>query len=109
MGEIDGPKISVNQVNYNSSKKQSAETEPPVVKEEVPQLTDFSNAKGEAIGRTMLFKGTDGVNADLKAIIEDPQIAENSDKMFELTYAEAQRSGIANPYEEAASASTVSF
>ena len=110
MSEIDGPKFSVNQVNLGAPQKQQMpEQELQVEKEAVPQLKDFSNAKGEAIGRSMLFKGTDDVNSDLKAIIEDPQIAENSDELFELTYSEAQRSGLANPYEEAASASTTAF
>ena len=110
MSEIDGPKFSVNQVSFNSTKRQqTTDNEPVVEQEQVPQLSDFSNAKGEAIGRSMLFKGTDDVNSDLKAIIEDPQIAANSDELFELTYTEAQRTGMANPYEEAASASTTSF
>lgn len=109
MSEIDGPKISVNQANFNSIRKQSFDVEHEQKAEEVPQLKDFSNSKAETIGRSMLFKGTDDVNNDLKAIIENPQIAENSDKIFETAYAEAVNSGMENPYEEAASASTASF
>lgn len=109
MSEINGPKISVNQVNFSSMPKAPTESEPTVEKEQVPQLNDFSDARAEAIGRSMLFKGNDDVNGDLKAIIENPQIADNSDRLFELTYAEAQRTGMNNPYEEAASASTASF
>ena len=109
MSEIDGPKISVNQANYSNIKKQNPEPEQPATQESTQRLTDFSDAKAETIGRSMLFKGNDNINGDLKAIIEDPQIAENSDKLFELTYAEAQKAGLENPYEEAASASTASF
>ncbi len=109
MSEINGPKISVTPVSFNSLGKQTAETEQVTAKESAQQLTDFSNAKAEAIGRSMLFKGNDNINNDLKALAENPQIAENSDRMFELAYAEAQRTGMKNAYEEAASASTTSF
>jgi len=108
MGEIDSPKISVNQVNYQGIKKQNSEIEQPQTQENAPQLKDFSDAKAETIGRSLLFKGSDDVNNDLKAVIENPQIAENSDKLFELTYSVAEQSGMDNPYEEAASASTTS-
>ena len=109
MSEIDGPKISVNQVNFNSIKKQPQEPEASPIQESTQQLTDFSDAKAETIGRSLLFKGADDVNSDLKALMENPQIAENSDKLFEMTYAEAQKAGMNNPYEEAASASTTGF
>lgn len=110
MSEIEGPKISVNQVNYSGIKMQPAETEQPLPQEpEKPQLKDFSDSKAETIGRSLLFKGADDVNGDLKAIIDNPQIAENSDEMFELAYSVAQNTGMQNPYEEAASASTASF
>ena len=109
MSEIDGPKISVSQVNFNNIKKQPQEPDMPQAQEVTQQLTDFSDAKAESIGRSLLFKGTDNINNDLKAIMENPQIAENSDKIFEVTYAQAQNAGINNPYEEAASASTTGF
>ena len=57
----------------------------------------------------MLFKGVDDINNDLKVLLDNPQIAENSDKMFEAAYNTAQKNGIANPYEVAASASTTSI
>ena len=109
MSEIDGPKISVNQMGFGSIKKQNADVEQEPKVDDTPQLTDFSNNKAETIGRSMLFRGVDDVNNDLKAIVENPQIAENSDKIFEAAYAEAVNAGLANPYEEAASASTTSF
>ena len=107
MSEVNGPKISVNQVNYSGIQKQN--TEQPVVSESTeksPQLTDFSDSKAEALGRSMLFKGVDDINNDLKVLVENPQIAENSDIMFEAAYKTAQACGAENPYEEAASAST---
>ena len=109
MSEIDGPKISVNQVNYQGIIKQSPETPQPQTQEPVNQLKDFSDDKAEAMGRSLLFKGNDDVNSDLKAIIENPQIAENSDEVFEAAYTAAQMSGMNNPYEEAASAATTNF
>ena len=109
MSEVDGPKISVNQVNFSGAIKQTPETDPPVSQESEYQLKDFSNTKAEAIGRSMLFKGNDNINNDLKAITENPQIAETSDKVFETAYTAAKASGMQNPYEEAASASTTAF
>ena len=111
MSEINGSNFSVNQVNFNGIKKQNTEKPSDVVEniETTPQKTDFSDSKAEAIGRSMLFKGTDGVNSDLKALLENPQIAENSDKMFETAYKSALAAGVENPYEEAAAASTTAM
>lgn len=107
MSEVNGPKISVNQVNYTAMPKQNAEPTTETAETTV-QLTDFSDTKAEALGRSMLFRGADNLNNDLKALMENPQIAENSDKMFETMYSAALAEGISNPYEEAAGASTVS-
>ena len=106
MSEVNGPKISVNQINYSGIHKQPTEVPVEQVEENTPQLKDFSNSKAEALGRSMLFKGVDDTNNDLKALLENPQIAENSDAMFEVAYKSAQQAGAENPYEEAASAST---
>ncbi len=112
MGEINGSNFSVNQVNFNGIKKQNFENpvEETVENVEVnPQIKDFSDSKAETIGRSMLFKGADGVNSDLKALLENPQIAENSDKMFDAMYNSALAAGVENPYEEAASAATTAM
>ncbi len=109
MSDVNGPKISVNQLNYAGIQKQGNETTPEVVSDSTPQLTDFSDNKAEALGRSMLFKGADDVNHDLKALIDNPQIANNSDKMFEAAYKAAVDAGLENPYEEAATASTTSI
>lgn len=106
MSEVNGPKINFNQVNFQSTQKQNTVSGES---ESRPQITDFSDSKAETIGRSMLFKGTDGVNNDLKALLDNPQIAENSDKVFEAAYAAAQEAGLANPYEEAASAATTAM
>ena len=108
MSEVNGPKISVNHLNYAGIQKQNAE---PITEtaEATPQITDFSDNKAEALGRSMLFKGADNLNHDLKALMENPQIAENSDKMFEAAYAAALEAGLENPYEQAASLATTSM
>ena len=109
MSEVNGPKISVNQINYSGIQKQPTEVPTEVVEENTPQLKDFSNSKAEALGRSMLFKGVDDVNNDLKALLDNPQVAENSDEMFEVAFKAAQDAGLENPYEEAATASTTSM
>ena len=74
MSEINGPKFSVNQVNYSGIQKQNSEQ--PIIEnsETTPQLTDFSDSKAEALGRSMLFKGVDDVNNDLKALMEKTDV-----------------------------------
>ena len=105
MSEVNGPKISVNQLGYTGIQKQNSEPIPETI-ETVPQLTDFSDEKAEALGRSMLFKGVDNLNHDLKALMENPQIAENSDKIFEAAYSAALDAGVENPYEQATTVST---
>ena len=107
MSEVNGPKFGVNQTNFSGVQKQSADKFPEEsIKEEAPKLNDFSDPKAEVLGRSMLIKDTDTINNDLKAFVENPQIDENSDKMFETAFKAAQDAGIENPYEEAASFST---
>ena len=105
MSEVNGPNFSVNQVNFNSTQKQNPEV-PQGVEEVEPKLKDFSDPKAEALGRSMLVKDADSINNDLKALMQNPKIAENSDKMFEAAYNSAVDSGVENPYEEAATFST---
>ena len=109
MSEINGSNFSINQVNFNSSQKQPVDTPQGIKEEEEPKFKDFSNPSAEALGRSMLVKDADSVNNDLKALIKNPQIAENSDEMFETAYNAAVDSGIKNPYEEAATFSTGSI
>ena len=98
MSEVNGPKFSVNQVNFNGIQKQQAEIPVEEVSSEAPKLNDFSDPKAEALGRSMLFKGADDTNHDLKALLENPQIAENSDKAFETALKAAQEACLENPY-----------
>ena len=106
MSEINGPNFSVNQVNFNSSQKQVPEAPQSTSEAEEPKLKDFSDPKAEALGRSMLAKDADNVKHDLNVLLENPQIAENSDKMFETAFKAAVDAGIKNPYEEAAGFST---
>ena len=105
MSEINGPNFSINNVNFKSSSKSASEM-PQEELEEEPKLKDFSDPKAEALGRSMLVKDVDNVNSDLKALVKNPQIAENSDEIFETAYKAAVDAGIENPYEEASTFST---
>lgn len=111
MSEINGSNFSVSSMNLHGVQKSLNEVPAETSQEEEasPQITDFSNAKAEALGRSMLFKGVDGVNNDLKAILDNPQIVENADELFEIAYQIAVEEGIENPYEEACKASTTAF
>ena len=105
MSEIDGPKFSVNSVNYKSVQRQTPD-EMQGAEENTPQLKDFSDPKAEALGRSLLIKDVDNTDNDLKQLLKNPQIAENSDEMFETAFKAAEDAGIENPYEEAAAFST---
>lgn len=109
MSEINGPKFSVNQVNYSGIQKPQQEAPQEQVETEAPKINDFSDPKAEALGRSMLIKGADDVNHDLKVLLDNPQIAENSDKAFEAALKAAQDAGVENPYEEAATFATTSM
>lgn len=106
MSEINGPNFSINQVNFTSLQKQPIDTPQGVKEEEEPKLKDFSDPKAEALGRSMLVKDADNVNNDLKVLVNNPQIADNSDDMFETAYKAAVDAGLEHPYEEAATFST---
>ena len=106
MNNVNGSKINVNQGSLNSIPKQPAEDLQNCANEEPAQLSDFSDPKAEVLGRSMLIKDADNINHDLRAVIENPQITENSDKMFETALSAAQKAGLENPYEEAASFAT---
>lgn len=106
MSEINGPNFSLNQVNFNSSQKQPIDSLQGIKEDEEPKLKDFSDPKAEALGRSMLVKDADNTNNDLKALIKNPKIADNSDEMFETAYKAAVNAGVENPYEEASTFST---
>lgn len=107
MSEVNGPNLGLNQVKFNGIQKQNMETLPTEVEpDNTPQLSDFSNPKAEALGRSMLIKDVDDTKHDLKALLENPQVADNSDEIFETTYKIAQDAGVENPYEVASSLST---
>ena len=105
MTELNGPNFSVSKISFNGVQKQPQEVSAKE-SESAPKLTDFSDPKAEALGRSMLVKDADNVNHDLKVLLDNPQIAENSDAMFETAYNAAKSAGIENPYEEAATFST---
>ena len=109
MSEVNGPKFSVNQVNYSGIQKPAQEPAPEVMEPETAKISDFSDPKAEALGRSMLFKGADDVKHDLMALLENPQIADNSEKVFETAFKAAEAAGVENPYEEAASFATTSM
>ena len=104
MSEVNGPKFGVNQVNFQNVQKQTPDN--LQAEEESPKLKDFSDPKAEALGRSMLIKDADNTDHDLNVLLKNPQIAENSDKMFETALKAAEAAGIEHSYEKAATFST---
>lgn len=106
MSEINGPNFNINQVNYQNLPKQNQENHTEEKDEASTTINDFGDPKAEALGRSMLIKDNDNTNHDLKTLLENPSIAENSDKIFETVYTEAKNAGLENPYEEASTFAT---
>ena len=109
MSEINSPNFGINQVNFNGVQRKSSDSQSDNKEREDAQIKDFGDPKAEALGRSMLVKEVDNTNHDLKTLIENPQVAENSDKMFEAAFAAAKDAGVENPYEEAAKFATGSI
>ena len=109
MSEVNGPNFNINQVNYKNLPKQNQENQTEEKENDAHTIDDFGDPKAEALGRSMLIKNADSTNNDLKVLLENPQVAENSDKMFETFYSEAQKAGLENPYEEASTFATDSI
>ena len=104
MSELNGTNLNFNSISKNIQPK-SYEVEKIVVdvkSDEVP--SDITTNHAEIIGRSML--SNDSTKNDLDALIKNPTIAENSDKLFEFVYLQAEESGLKNPYEEAANFAT---
>ena len=102
--------LGVNQTNFHRvSRKVEEKTSENQEEQSKQQLTDFSNPQAEALGRSMIFKGVDDTNNDLKVLLENPQIVENSDVMFETAYKLAKEAGAQNPYEESATIATAAM
>ncbi len=109
MSELNGTNLNnFSPIGKNILPKSSDVNNKPAEtpKAEPDKINDFSNPHAEIIGRSMLSVERDSTKNDLDALLENPQIAENSNKLFEFAYEQALQTGEANPYEEAASFST---
>ena len=97
MSEINGPKFSVNQMNFSGIQKAQVDVPQQAPAEaDAPKINDFSDPKAEALGRSMLFKGADDTQHDLKVLLDNPQVAEKSDEALEGGLEAAQEAGVAN-------------
>lgn len=106
MSELNGTNFNFNPVGKNIQPKMvdSAKPVSEMPSNEQEQISDISTNHAEIIGRSMLANDT--LKNDLDAILDNPTIADNSDKLFEFAYDKALKDGATNPYEEAASFST---
>ena len=109
MSELPGTNFNFNPIGKNIQPKMVDNTKlsSELPSSEQEQISDISTNHAEIIGRSMLANNV--LDNDLNALLENPQVAENSDKLFEFAYERALKDDTANPYEEAASASTVAF
>ena len=109
MSELNGTNLNnFNPIGNKNILPKSPDVKPMAEepKAEPDKINDFSNPHAEIIGRSMLSVEHDSTKNDLDALLENPQIAENSNKLFEFAYEQALQTGEANSYEEAASFST---
>ncbi len=108
MSELNGTNLNnFSPIGKNIQPKSADVNKPcPECKSEEDKINDFSNPHAEVLGRSMVSVERDTMKNDLDALIANPQIAENSDKLFEFAYYQAVQNGEENPYEEAAYFST---
>lgn len=107
MREIDKNNINfvkVTKNDMNFGKNEVVETPQPQESEEA-SLKDFSNPKAEALGRSQVATA-DTLKADVKFGMANPGKIQNSDKLFELAYAQLKSQGDSNAYEKACAIAT---
>lgn len=106
MSELNGTNFNFNPIGKNIQSKMvdNAKLSAELPSNEQEQISDISTNHAEVIGRSMLANNV--LDNDLDALLENPQVAKNSDKLFEFAYAKALKDDATNPYEEAASFST---
>ena len=100
----------LNGTNFNFSPIKNIQPKPVESEKVVADIkaedvsSDITTNHAEIIGRSMLMN--DSTKNDLDALIKNPKIAENSDKLFEFAFQQAAENSVENPYEEAASFAT---
>lgn len=104
MSELNGTNLNFNTVNKTIQSKQVESEKVATETKTEESISDITTNHAEIIGRSMLANDT--MKNDLDALIKNPQIAENSDKLFEFAYNQATQAGLENPYEEAANFAT---
>ena len=104
MSELNSTNFNLNPIEKSIQPKAvSSEKAPQECKAE-ETISDITTNHAEIIGRSMLANDT--MKNDLDTLLKNPQVAENSDKLFEFAYAQATTQGLDNVYEEAATFST---
>lgn len=107
MREIDKNNINFVKIakqDKSFGKNEVVETPKPQEPEEAG-LKDFSNPTAEALGRSQVAKA-DTLKADVKFGMANPGKIQNSDKLFELAYAQLQAQGDSKAYEKACAIAT---
>lgn len=106
MSELNGTNFNFNPIGKNIQPKMvdNTKTHSELPSSEQEQISNITTNHAEVIGRSMLANNV--LDNDLDALLENPQVAENSNKLFEFAYTKALNDDVANPYEEAASFST---
>ena len=105
MSDLNGTNFNFNPVSGKNIQQKPVEQAKPC-SDCAPEdsVNDITTNHAEIIGRSMITN--DSLKNDLDAFIENPQIGENSDKLFEFAYVQATDDGLENAYEEAAYFST---
>jgi hypothetical protein len=104
MSELNGTNFNFNPVGKSIQPKSVETSKLPTEPKTEEQIGDIKTNHAEVIGRSMLANDT--MKNDLDALLNNPQIAENSNKLFEFAYAQATENNVETPYEEAANFAT---
>ena len=105
MSELNGTNFNFNVIGTSIQAKQTEPSRPVMESGSEEKISDITTNHAEIIGRSMLANDT--MKNDLDALIETPEIAENSNRLFEFAYNQSLQQEIENPYEEASNFSTM--
>jgi len=73
--------------NIQGSKAKQTEIETQGIQNQnLPEITDFSNPKAEALGRSMVTSKIDGIEADIDFMLKNPHAVEMANEFFDAAY-----------------------
>lgn len=95
------PEIKIEKKNLEKTSELNAEVENK-------NITDFSNPKAEALGRSQVnVANKDNLKTDIAFLSKNPDAVKSADRFFDVAYAQLLQKDVPNAYEKAAAMATI--